>query len=99
MTDREGVLDTGRYKRGRVEGDRLTRALMVAASRGQRPNCSDAGSWMWTAEDDHARAQAALLCHDCVVFESCGEAAAARQETWSVWGFSVRPGRPKPQAE
>jgi hypothetical protein len=101
--DREAVLNTGRYIRGRVEGDKLTRALIDAASRGQRPNCGDVEihRW-WTSEHDSERALAALRCHGCVVFDPCGEAAEARQEVWGVWAskdHSRRPGRAKPRPE
>jgi hypothetical protein len=87
MTDpRAAVFDTARYKRGRVEGDRLTRALVEAASKGLRPNCRQPETHhYWTSEHDSERAQAALWCTGCVVFEPCGEAAAARQERFGVW--------------
>jgi hypothetical protein len=80
-TDRSGALDTARYRRGRIEGDKLTRALINAAAAGQRPNCSNVETHSyWTSEHDGERALAALWCHGCVVFDPCGQAAEARQE-------------------
>jgi hypothetical protein len=103
MTDRSAVFETQRYKRGRIEGDKLTRALIDAASRGLRSNCSQPEvKHLCTSEYDSDRAIAALACHGCVVWAECGEAAEARQETWGVWqakDYSRRPGRPRPQAE
>jgi hypothetical protein len=85
------------YSRGRIEADRLTRALIDAAVQGLRPHCSDPGTRdLWLSEHDGERAQAAILCHGCPVFEPCGTAAAARQETWGVWAskdYSRKPGR------
>jgi len=67
--------------------ERLTRALISLAARGQRPRCGDyETSWMWLDEDPHIRAQAALLCHDCPVIVECGDAADANDERHFVWG-------------
>jgi hypothetical protein len=71
------------YTRGRVEGDQLP--LIDAAASGLRPNCSDAGSWLWLSEEPADRREAARRCHGCVVFEPCGTAAEARQEAFGVW--------------
>jgi hypothetical protein len=101
--DRSAVFATQRYKRGRVEGDRLTRALLDAANKGLRPHCSQPETHdYWISEHEGERAQAALWCRRCPEFTPCGQAAEARQEVWGVWAskdFSRRPGQPKPQAE
>ena len=39
--------------------DRLTVALINAASQRLRPHCSDAGSWLWLSDDPADRAEAA----------------------------------------
>ena len=69
MTDpRAAVFDTARYKRGRVEGDRLTRALVEAASKGQKPNCSQPETHSyWTSEHEGETALAAIWCTGCPV--------------------------------
>jgi hypothetical protein len=87
------------YQRGRVQGDRLTRALLDAAVDGQRPNCSDAGSWMWLSEDPAERREAARRCHRCVVFVQCGEAAEARREAFGVWAGKDYAPRQKKQEQ
>jgi Transcription factor WhiB len=92
------VASTVTYTRGRIEGDRLTRALITAAAAGQRPNCSDAGSWLWLSEDPADRAEAALRCRGCPVFEPCGTAAEARQEKFGTWGGRDRTKAPGKKA-
>jgi hypothetical protein len=95
------VASTVTYTRGKIEGDRLTRALLDAAAAGLRPHCSDAGSWLWLSEDPADRAEAARRCVGCVVFEPCGTAAEARQErfgTWSGRDRTVVPGKKAQQA-
>jgi hypothetical protein len=73
-------------RRARAASDKLTRAILTAASRGLRPHCSDAGtSEMWISEIDSERAQAALLCGGCPVFAECGDAAIAHDERFGVW--------------
>lgn len=100
MTDpRAAVFDTARYKRGRVEGDRLTRALVEAASKGQKPNCSQPETHhYWTSEHEGETALAAIWCTGCPVLEPCGQSAIANDERWGVWGgidMTIRPGRAK----
>jgi hypothetical protein len=74
------------YRRGKVQGDRLTRALVDAASAGLRPNCSDPPSrHLWLSEHEGERREAARLCAGCAVFGPCGTAAEARQERFGVW--------------
>jgi hypothetical protein len=95
-----GTLSTVVYERARVEGDRLTRALLDAAAEGLRPHCGDASSWMWLSEDAADRAEAALRCHGCPVYVECGAAAEARQEKFGTWGGrdrTVVPGGKKKQ--
>jgi hypothetical protein len=89
------------YRRGVVQGDQLTRALIDAAAQGMRPHCSDAGSWLWLSEDPADRREAARRCHGCVVFDPCGQAAEARQERFGTWAGVDRtkaPGRKAQQA-
>jgi hypothetical protein len=85
--------------RGRLESDQLTRALLEAASRGQRPHCSDPISGeMWLSEMEAERREAARLCRGCSVLRPCRDAAEAQRETFGVWGgrdFTRRPGRPR----
>jgi hypothetical protein len=79
----------------------LTRALLNAAARGQRPRCGDAEvSDYWLSEADHERALAATWCTGCVVIAECDE--VGRHQTWGVFGgrdYIRRPGRAKPPAE
>jgi hypothetical protein len=82
------------YTRGRIEGDKLTTALLNAAMAGQRPNCSDAGSWLWLSEDPADRRETALRCHGCPAFVPCDEAAEERQERFGLGGSVDRtPGK------
>jgi hypothetical protein len=75
-------------RRGRVEGDRLTRALLDAASAGLRPHCSDAASkHLWLSESESERAEASRLCIGCPVLGECRAAATARRERFGVWGM------------
>ena len=68
--------------RGRVESATLTRALITAAAQGQRPHCSDPGtSELWLSDHPAERREACKLCAGCPVFEPCGAAATARQES------------------
>jgi hypothetical protein len=77
----------------------LTRALVVAATQGQRAPCSDlAIRDHWTSERETERRQAARWCIEwqCPVLTECGQAAEANDERWGVWGAvdrSVRPGK------
>jgi hypothetical protein len=86
----------------RVATDKLTLALLNAASQGLRPHCSDPTSHhLWLSEHERERQVAIMLCDHCPVLTACRQPAELRQETWGVWGgrdFSVRPGRPKPNA-
>jgi hypothetical protein len=83
----------------RAASDRLTRALITAASQGLRPHCSDPGAeWLLLSEHEAERVEAAGLCRGCPVITEWGDAAEANQERWGVWGGvdrSVRPGRKK----
>jgi hypothetical protein len=86
----------------RNASERLLRALITIASRGQRTHCSDPSlSELWLSESEPERAEAARLCIGCPVITECGAAAAANDERWGVWGGrdrTVRPGRPKKAA-
>jgi Transcription factor WhiB len=83
----------------RDASDRLLRALITLAARGQRTHCSDAGSSeIWLSEHEPERAEAVKLCRGCPVIQPCGQAAEERDERWGVWGGvdrSIRPGRKK----
>jgi hypothetical protein len=85
--------------RGRAASDRLTVALVTAASKGLRPHCSHpGGEWLWLSEHEADRSEAAKLCGGCPVITECGQAAEANQERGGVWAGvdrSVRPGRKK----
>jgi hypothetical protein len=63
--------------------DRLTVALITAASQELRPHCSDAGSWLWLSEDPADRRQAAAMCSACPVFDPCDE--VGQHQTFGVW--------------
>jgi Transcription factor WhiB len=86
----------------REASERLLRALITTAARGQRTHCSDASlGELWLSEHEPERAEAARLCIGCPVFLPCGQAAEAHDERWGVWGGrdrSVRPGRTKSEA-
>jgi hypothetical protein len=71
--------------RRRQASDRLTQALITAASQGLRPHCSDAGSWLWLSNDPADRREAAAMCTECPVFDPCGQAAEERDERFGVW--------------
>jgi hypothetical protein len=58
--------------------ERFNIALITTASQGLRPHCSDAGTGdLWISEHPADRAEAALLCAGCPVFDPCGDAAEA----------------------
>jgi Transcription factor WhiB len=87
------------YTRGRIEGDKLTRALVQAAADGLRPHCSDPPSrHLWLSEFEGERREAARLCGGCPVFRPCDQAAEARQERFGVWGGRDRTRRQKGSA-
>ena len=74
--------------------DRLTVALITAASQGSRPHCSDAGSWLWLSDDPADRAEAALLCRGCPVFDPCDEVGQhQRFGTWAGIDRTRAPGK------
>jgi hypothetical protein len=74
--------------------DRLTVALITAASQGSRPHCSDAGSWLWLSEDPADRRQAAAMCSGCPVFDPCDEVGQhQRFGTWAGRDRTRPPGK------
>jgi hypothetical protein len=80
---------------GREASERLTRALITLASRGQRPHCSQPEvHHYWTSEREKERELAVRWCAGCLVLEPCGEAAETQQERWGVWGGAGRTPRP-----
>jgi Transcription factor WhiB len=67
-------------------GDRLNKALLGLAIRGERVRCSDpVDHLMWTSENPDERASAARRCAGCEVFDLCGLAALERNEKWGVF--------------
>jgi hypothetical protein len=84
-------------RRGRVEGDHLTKALLDAAVAGLRPHCSEAGmGGLWLSELESERSEAVKLCAGCPVLAECRAVAVARRERFGVWGardFTKRPGK------
>ena len=85
--------------RGRHATDRLTRALLDLAARGERTHCSDPSSHhLWLSEHDNERAGAVMLCDQCPVLTVCRDTAEQRDERWGVGAakdFSRRSGRAK----
>jgi hypothetical protein len=79
--------------------DRLTIALLNAASRGDKIPCGDYSiAHLFLSESEQERKLAALACHTCPVFNPCGEAADANQEVFGVRAgrdYTRRPGRKK----
>jgi hypothetical protein len=72
---------------GATAAERLTKALIDAAARGERHHCSDHETGhMWLSEDEHERAQAARMCIGCPVQMECWAVARARRERFGVWG-------------
>jgi hypothetical protein len=59
----------------------LAVALLNAASRGLRPHCRDAGSWLWLSEDAAERRRAGRL--SCL--HPVRQAAEERDERFGVW--------------
>jgi hypothetical protein len=86
-------------RRGRIATDRLTRALLDMAARGERTHCSDPTSHhLWLSEHETERAIAVMLCDHCPVLTVCRDTAEQRDERWGVWGGvdrSIRPGPKK----
>jgi hypothetical protein len=86
---------TAERVRASEASDALTRALVNAASRGQRPRCGDyETSYLWLSEDEQDRKQAALLCTGCPIFQPCND--VGRHQRFGVFGgrdTTVRPGK------
>jgi hypothetical protein len=67
--------------------DRLTKSLINTTARGLRPHCADPElAHLWLSDHEEERAVAAILCGGCPVELECRGAAAARRETFGVWG-------------
>lgn len=67
--------------------DRLDRALLDMAARGQRPPCGQPwGDGLWTSESHEDRARAAVLCRPCPLLEPCAATAEEADERHNVWG-------------
>jgi hypothetical protein len=73
------------FARGKVEGDRFTRALVDLAAPGARTHCSGPGTaGFWLSENEAERAEAVKLCRSRLVIEPYGQAAEARGEKFGV---------------
>jgi hypothetical protein len=83
----------------RFASDRLTRALLDMAARGERSHCSDSASHhLWLSESPTDRRLAVTLCRHCPVEAECLAAATANQERFGVFGgkdFTRPPGKKK----
>jgi hypothetical protein len=70
----------------RRANDRLTMALLNAASRGDKIPCGDYSiAYLFLSESEQERKLACLACHSCPVFNPCGDAAEANGERFGVW--------------
>jgi hypothetical protein len=87
-------MTTTRLSAGQAN-EALTRALLNAAARGQRPRCGDGEtSWMWLDEDPNMRRIAAAQCAGCVVWHECDEVGQhQRFGTWASKDRTRAPGR------
>jgi hypothetical protein len=98
--ERDRSMTTTRLRAEAQASDALTRALINAASRGERPRCGDAEvAWMFLDEDPRHRAIAATYRAGCPVFEPCDE--VGRHQTFGTYASkdrTVRPGRRKEEA-
>jgi hypothetical protein len=87
-------------RRAELAHHALTRALIDAAARGQRPRCADAEvAWMFTDEDDRIRKIAATYCTGCPVWAECDE--VGKHQRFGFWGGVDRtrsPGRKRDAA-
>jgi Transcription factor WhiB len=83
----------------RQANDKLTIALLNAASRGDKIPCGEYSiAYLFLSESEQERKLAAVACHSCPVFNPCGEAADANQEVFGVRAgrdYTRRPGRKK----
>jgi hypothetical protein len=75
--------------------DALTRALVDAAARGQRPRCGDyETAHLWLSEHDGERKQAAIMCTGCVVWAECDQVGQhQRFGTWAGVDRTRAPGK------
>ena len=77
--------------------DALTRALLNAAARGERPRCGDSEvSWMFLDENPRHRAIAATYCNGCVVWSECD--AVGRYQTFGTYASKDRTRAPGKKA-
>ena len=76
-------------RRAAEANDALTRALINAAARGDRPRCGDGEiSWMFLDEDPRPRAIAATYCAGCPVWAECDE--VGRHQRFGTWAGQDR---------
>jgi hypothetical protein len=86
------VQASGIVKRGSLEIERVTRALLDLADQGLRPHCSDRETHhLWLSEEITERRTAVELCRCCPVLKPCGHAVDARRERFGVEGCRSRP--------
>jgi hypothetical protein len=83
----------------RAASEKLTRALINAAAKGQRPPCGDPETHhLWLSEEAQERRLAKQWCLDCPCLAECLAAAEAQKETFGVFGakdFTRNPRKPK----
>jgi hypothetical protein len=88
------------YRRGKHQGDKLTRALIELGARGLRTHGSDPETHhKWLSEDEAERREATRLCVGCPAYDPCGQAAEARQEKFGVWSGVDRTRAPGKKAQ
>ncbi|SDS21639.1 Transcription factor WhiB [Friedmanniella luteola] len=79
--------------------EKLTRALVQLASRGDRPRCGDPVTRdYWTSDNNQERKHAAAWCAGCPVLNLCSAAADETSERFGVWAGVDRTPRPRPES-
>lgn len=67
----------------------LTRAVLNAAARGERPRCGDyETSHLFLSEDPHERRIATAMCSGCAVWAECDE--VGQHQRFGVWASADR---------
>jgi hypothetical protein len=85
---------------GARAGERLTKALLDLAARGDRHHCADEEVFhLWLSDHQHERALVVKLCGGCPVQRNAGGAAVARDERFGVWGGIDRTRHPNGKAK
>lgn len=75
--------------------ERLDRALVDMASRGEKPRCAwPDRAHLWTSEEREERVRAVRGCAGCPILDPCGAAAEEERDVWTVrGGVDRRPSR------